>query len=80
MSLAQHIIGGPVRQILGITFASGSLLRSYTADSTLKTLLFNVTNRRENDKSCQIGLFETVASFSTESLLIAVKHEQQGNP
>ena len=29
VSLAEHVIGRPVRQILGITFASGSLLRSY---------------------------------------------------
>ena len=29
LSLAQHIIGGPVRHIVGIIFASGSLLRSY---------------------------------------------------
>ena len=33
VSLAQHIIGGPVRHFVGITFASGSLLRSYTACS-----------------------------------------------
>ena len=29
-SLAQHIVSGPVRHIVGITFASGSRLRSYT--------------------------------------------------
>ena len=29
VSLAQHIIGEPISPILGITFASGSLLRSY---------------------------------------------------
>ena len=31
VSVVQHIISGPVRVISGITFASGSLLRSYMA-------------------------------------------------
>ena len=35
VSLAQHIIGGPVRHIVGITFAWGSLLRSYRATFVL---------------------------------------------
>ena len=32
VSLVQHIISGPVRVISGITFASGSLLRSYSLE------------------------------------------------
>ena len=32
----QHIIGGPARHIVGITFASGSLLRSYTTNNYIK--------------------------------------------